>query len=177
MSAVRFLSCGVGLLCVIAWAPAASADSLPARLPYSPGDPPLREYHLEREPRWSLIWAGSIVFGVAYVWSVAVAADSKLRDGSAMLLIPIAGPMVAAANVAHAKYQCGFTPPSAPEDCNTPSFFFALVGDAIMQVTGVGLLGGGVLARRKVWVRNPGFSLVPTLRFASGPRLGIHVTF
>ncbi len=85
--------------------------------------------------------------------------------------------MVAAANVEHSKYQCGFTPPSGPHDCNNPFFFFALVGDAVMQVTGVALLASGVVFRRKVWVRNPGFTLVPTIRVTNGPHVGISGTF
>ena len=177
MSSARTLCCGLGLIGVIAWAPPAFADWLPERLPYSPHDPPLTEYHLGREPRWKLVWAGSIVFGVAYVASVGVAADNKLRDGSAFLIIPVKGPMIAAANVEHSKYQCGFTPPSGPYDCNNPFFFFALVGDAVMQVTGVALLASGVVFRRKVWVRNPRFTLVPTIRLANGPHLGISGTF
>ena len=46
-----------------------------------------------------------------------------------------------------------------------------------MQVTGVALLASGVVFRRKVWVRNSGFTLAPTIRVTNGPHVGISGTF
>ena len=163
-----------------AWAPPASADWTAKRLPYGDTyDPPLTHYHLERETRWRLIGAGTVVFGIAYVLSVVSAAENNFRDGSAMLLIPVAGPMIAAERVAHSKWQCGFTPPSVPStyDCNSGFFFVSLVADAVVQVTGAGLLASGLVFRRKVWVRDAGFTLLPTVGVANGPHVGIRGAF
>lgn len=151
----------------------ADDEWLPKRLEYTRNVQPLAGYHVEREPRQALIWTGGLVFVSAYAISVGVAINNDYQGGSGSLLIPVVGPLLTASKVTSSRYQCGFREPDGPYDCNNPGLFYLLIADAMVQVTGALLVTGGLVVRRKVWVRDAAFTLAPTFGIASGPRFGL----
>jgi hypothetical protein len=177
VSSARDLCTVAGVAALIAWAPSTLADGPPERLQQEPVGALAAHYHPGRAVRGNLILAGTIVVGVAYGLGVIVAADSGFRGSSSALLVPVAGPIIAADAVTRSRNQCGFTPYSGVRDCNSSFLPIFLIGDAVVQGTGVLLIAAGIIFRDRVWVRNAGLTLVPTFGAANGPRVGVVGTF
>jgi hypothetical protein len=120
---------------------------------------PAPSYHFELQPRWGLLSAGIVIFGVSWT-SNAVAA--YLADYG-YLAIPIAGPIVVAK-----QYDDRY--------CNTPNSCSAatvsgnrmvvgvLVFDALIQAGGAAMVLVGALTKQRVRVmdRPPRVAVLPT---------------
>jgi hypothetical protein len=48
---------------------------------------------------------------------------------------------------------------------------------ALSWTGGLGLVTGGLVVQRKVWVRDAAFTMAPTFGIASGPRFGLVGSF
>jgi hypothetical protein len=113
------------------------------------GDPPPPGFHYEARPRTGAIIAGSVVFGVPYVFS-AIAASAGVAGTTpdlALLYIPVAGPILTLA----------LASPSEPNHCcgsgiTAAVAYLGLGVDAVLQVTGAILLIYGLASKKHTLV-------------------------
>jgi hypothetical protein len=138
-------------------------SQLPEELPYTSGGPIPKGYKLEERYSYGLLIAGPTLFALGYALSAFTAAE-KLSDSPpsingglidrtpwGTLYIPIAGPFAFS----------GYAPQGSA---------FIYVFEGIAQVTGVGLLLGGILRPKEMLVKDKDAEAAfqPTLRV--GPR-------
>jgi len=123
-----------------------SALPPPIRLRYVEGQPIPSGYHLETQPRKSLVLSGSLVFGIPYVISVSVAGSSR-HDGDVYLLIPIVGPFV---DLATRGDDC----PTGSCSERASSERFWLTFDGLSQVAGATMFIIGMAAPQRFLERD-----------------------
>jgi len=125
---------------------------------YVDGRPIPPGYHMESRPKKGLVVAGSIVFGVAYVFSASVAASSQFT-ADRWLYLPVFGPF---ADLASRGSKCTTnTVPISPGVDNTTQFCdddsgarFFLMLDGLMQVSGATMLILGLALPTRLLVRD-----------------------
>jgi len=118
---------------------------LPAQQSYEADRAKPWGYHVEETPRWGLVTAGAIVFGVVYGASALIGATglAEGEDGEPVLplLIPIAGPFITMK-----------TTDDPTADSTGPNM--ALAANGVAQGVGLGLLLGGLASSKEVLMRN-----------------------
>ncbi len=124
-----------------------------------------------RRPRLALAITGAAVFGSGYILSFLVALAGGFGGISPVVLVPIAGPWIGFGyDMAHASL-CPLDVDSFDCQAFSPDLAMAFAGG--LQLIGATLFGVGMVRHDvKKSVR-----LAPTFSFASGPRLGLSVTF
>lgn len=134
---------------------------------YIEGQPVPPGYTVMERPRKGLTITGSILLGVSYGISLAVAAGSEYDDTYGWLAIPVAGPLIASARIDDCDSD------GTCEDNGTERGFLML--DALTQGAGAAMLIIGLAVPKKVLVRNLAFELTvrPTVvaRGAQGVEL------
>ena len=134
-------------------------------LPIPPG------YHVEERMRIGLVVGGSITFGVFYLPSLMYGVQHS-EPYNRWLVVPVLGPLLSIGS----RKKC-----SSDTDCIGEGFIdFFLVFDFIGQAAGAGMLLPGVLATKKVLVRNDTvmgqkveWTLAPTTFGGRGAGLGV----
>jgi hypothetical protein len=113
---------------------------------------------------------GSIVFGVFYVISLAVASDESFGGSNGWLVVPVVGPFISLATREEERCdQFG--------NCNNAdNARLALMIDGVAQAAGATLLGFGLFTRSKSLERSPAYltNVYPT-SFGEG-RYGLAAT-
>lgn len=115
----------------------------PEVLPYNDNEPIPPGYKVEERARTGLIIAGSIVFGLFYLGSVAIGMDSinSSRAPYGALFVPVIGPFIVAGA---GNPGSGFPFPSTG-----PLYVF----DGFVQAGGAAMLLAGIFAKKKVLAR------------------------
>lgn len=149
--------------------------------PYRTGDPVPPGYRVEERGIRGLVIAGSIVFGVPYFISLAVAPNAKRLN---WLAVPIVGPYVAAEQVRACEagyYDASGEWVSEDDDyCADEANRSLMRFDGLLQASGVAMLTVGLLVRRHVLVRQPpplGLTLTPQRYGRSGYGLSVSGQF
>jgi hypothetical protein len=125
----------------------AHLDVGPRRLPYREGDPIPVGYALEFRARKRPIVGGAIVFGSAYLISLALAVELPNSDPSVpWLTMPLLGPWFAFA----ARPSCHSGGDACDSDLTERTY---LVMDGLAQATGMALIVYGTLSRTRELVR------------------------
>jgi len=122
---------------------------------YVEGRPIPQGYHLETRVKKGLVVAGSIVFGVPYLFSISVAASSKYEPDR-WFYAPVIGPF---ANLAARSDECnpnsGTSGSSGTVVCASDSgarFFIML--DGVMQTAGATMFILGLALQTQLLVRD-----------------------
>lgn len=140
-------------------------------LPYEEGDPVPAGYRVVRQKRRGLIISGSIVLGVPWALSLAIAAGNDFDDGTGLLAIPVAGPWLMLATDHARDKRCSSAYDYCDEDRS--GLRAMLVLDGLAQVAGASLLTAGLVSHRVRLVRDDvTVSVVPT-SFGAG-RYGLY---
>jgi len=143
--------------------PYANLRRLPKKLRPVEGQAPPEGYVEIQGRKRGLIIAGSVLFGTTYLASVIASVADR------MLLIPLAGPMIA-----------GYGTEDPDDEVVYAARLFGTLG-TIAQVTGVTLFILGMAQKRTVWLRQDiagvKFQVTPVLVGRNEPGIGFFGTF
>jgi hypothetical protein len=123
---------------------------------YTEGQPVPPGYTVIERRRKGLIITGSILFGVSYGISLAVAAGSEYSNDYGWLVLPVAGPVIASTQLDSCEnddFSC--------DDQGTERGFLML--DTLVQAAGATMFFVGLTVSKKVMVLHmePEFSVAP----------------
>ena len=124
-----------------------------------------------RKPRLALAISGAAIFGSGYVLSFLVALAGGFGGISPVVLVPLAGPWIGFGYDMANPYRCPLGVESP--DCTAFAVDLPLAFAGGLQLVGATLFGVGMVRHD---VKRP-VRVAPTFSFASGPRLGVRVTF
>ena len=134
---------------------------------YTDGQPVPPGYTVMERSRKGLTITGSILLGVSYGISLSVAAGSEYDDTYGWLAIPVAGPLIASAQLedCDADGSCG--------DNGAERGFLML--DALAQGAGAAMLIIGLAVPKKVLVRNLAIDLTVRPALVAGGAQGVEL--
>jgi hypothetical protein len=136
-------------------APAPGDNEPPATPPRQAGAPAPAGYHLDTSVRRYFVIPGVIVFGVAYALGLVAARTQPSESPSKWLLIPVAGPWIALADLGNYDEQACDRRSTGDGICpskNGARQAYPILG--VTQAIGTGLVLLGVLWPARQWVRD-----------------------
>jgi hypothetical protein len=158
----------------------------PPTLEYDPDKPIPPGYRVESSARKGFVISGSIIFGIWYGFSLAIASAANEQDSyyssgvpynPGMLYIPVVGPWIALGTMK--DYTCPSSYYYSCSDSSTSAWRTLLIIDGVAQVWGAAFVVLGISWRWKqlVLTDNVRAQIVPVQMGPTGRGLALAGTF